>query len=54
MPGETKQAVDWAVKQEGVRLDEPWTVVDKVREYFNANSIVYETFSYDDLEPFLS
>ena len=51
MPKETKQAVEWALEQ----LDtfDNHSLVDKVREYFNANGIVYGTFSYSDLTPYL-
>ena len=51
MPEETKQAIEWALTQ----LDEIHNsdLVDKVREYFNNNEIEYETFSFDDLIPFL-
>ena len=54
MPAETQQAVNWALQQDGVTLTDPGTVVDKVREYFNMYEIVYDTFSFDDLEPFLN
>ena len=52
MPEETKQAIEWALTQ----LDEIQNsdLVDKVREYFNNNEIEYETFSFDDLIPFLA
>jgi len=53
MPNETVQAVEWALSQEGVDIEQPWTFVDKVRQYFNDNSIQYSTFSFDDLTPFL-
>jgi len=51
MPEETTNAIIWAQTQ----LDEldPHTLVDKVREYFNENGVEYDTFSYDDLIPFL-
>ena len=47
MPNETKDAVMWALSQGDHDL------VDRVREYFNDNGIEYETFSFDDLVPFL-
>lgn len=47
MPNETKDAVLWALSQGEHGL------VDKVREYFNNNEIEYETFTFDDLIPFL-
>jgi len=53
MPNETQIAVAWALHQEGVNMDDGGTLVDKVRDYFNANSIEYDTFSFTDLEPFL-
>jgi len=64
MPEETQQAIEWALQQEYeiesdlVKVSEvfeymPFTVVDKVREYFNENNIEYSTFSYDDLIPYL-
>jgi hypothetical protein len=58
-----KQALEWALKQtvvtsEGdhIPLNEnrvPHFIVEKVREYFNQHNIEYNTFSYDDLAPFL-
>lgn len=56
-----KQAVEWAVAQEyeteeGVfvpTISEPFMVVDKVREFLNENSIEYNSFSYDDIIPYL-
>ena len=56
MPKETKQAVEWALEQlalEQLVIFEKHSLVDKVREYFNANGIVYGTFSYSDLTPYL-
>lgn len=62
MPIETQDAVNWAFQQQyevepglnvHVSIDMPFTVVDKVREYFNTNGIVYSTFSYYDLKPYL-
>ena len=52
MPIETQDAINWAL-QEMPEGHEFYEIVDKVREYFNVNSIVYNTFSYDDLRPFL-
>lgn len=54
MPNETQQAVNWALSQDGVSVEEPWTVVDSVREFFNTHGISYSTFSFDDLVPFLN
>ena len=60
MPKETREALRWALEQ--VVTDEfgniypvatPREIVDKVREYFNEHFIEYDTFSYDDLIPFL-
>ena len=62
MPNETQEAVNWALQQEyelepgyfvPVSVDMPFTVVDKVREYFNNHGIAYQTFSYADLIPYL-
>jgi len=61
MPIETRDAVNWALTQQyeidpgvfvPVSVDIPASIVDKVREYFNDNSIDYNNFSYDDLVPF--
>lgn len=66
MPNETKQAVEWALKQEIV-IEEGYAMkvkddngniniqmlVDKVSEYFNSKNIEYGTFSFDDLKPYL-
>lgn len=59
MPQETQQAVDWALQQTDddgnpITKDNHQALVDKVRQYFNDNAIEYSTFSYKDLEPFLS
>ena len=58
MPEQTKQAIEWALKQdfdgEPVTADFPMGLVAKVREFFNANNIPYDSFSYADLEPYLS
>jgi len=63
MPDETMQAIDWALQQQyeiesgiyvSVSKDLPFTVVDKVREYFNINNLKYSTFSYENLIPFLN
>lgn len=61
MPNETVDAVSWALQQQidtefgpvQVTANEPMHLVDKVREYFNNNSIKYTTFSYDDLKAYL-
>ena len=45
-------AIQWAISQ-FTELPTNHELVDKVREYFNENGIEYNTFSYDDLEPFL-
>jgi len=57
-----QEAVNWALQQyyedvEGkhyVTKDNPTLLVDTVRQYFNINNIEYSTFSYADLEPYLS
>lgn len=56
MPDETDIAIVWAVEQtseEGNPITTNHEIVDKVREYFNTNVIFYESFGYEDLEPFL-
>lgn len=53
MPEQTLQAIEWALNQEGVSKDSPHELVDKTREYFNINSVTYNSFSYDDLKPYL-
>jgi hypothetical protein len=61
MPIETQDAINWALQQQfvgefttiQVTKDTPQLFVDKVREYFNTNKILYESFSYDDLQPYL-
>jgi len=63
MPEQTQQAVNWAVTQTyynpwsdldvSITANTPEYLVDKVREYFNTNNIAYNTFSYDDLIPYL-
>lgn len=64
MPEETQQAVDWALKQTVVYERYNITVevtpethgalVQKVGEYFNDHNIDYGTFSYADLQPYLT
>lgn len=59
MPVEATQAIEWAKTQtdgEGnlVTTGNSHALVDKVREYFNANQITYSTFSYTDLLPYLA
>ena len=51
MPSETKQAVEWAL-DELAEFDNH-LLVDKVRDYFNANGVEYGTFSFADLLPYL-
>lgn len=55
-------AIEWALTQSvdygdgaivQVTKNTPCELVDKVREYFNTNSSEYDTFSYDDLLPYL-
>jgi len=56
-------AVNWALQQQQYEIEEgvfipvskemPFTVVDKVRKYFNINNIEYSSFSFDDLIPYL-
>lgn len=63
MPIETNTAVDWALTQTyynpwiesdlPITKDDPEQLVNKVREYFNDNSIDYNTFSFTDLEIFI-
>lgn len=59
MPIETQIAVNWALQQmdlqgNPITKDSPQQLVDKVRDYFNANNVTYSTFSYDDLVPYLN
>lgn len=63
MPEQTQQAIKWALQQtwadafgqiHQVSSDNAQHLTDKVRDYFNTNNIVYDTFSYDDLIPYLS
>ena len=62
MPEQTQEAVQWALQQKSIVVeqeiqvtkDTPHELVEKAREYFNANNIVYSTFSYGDLVPFLN
>lgn len=58
MPQETRDAIQWALQQTiknefneeiPVTKDMMQELVDKVREYFNAHNVEYETFSYSDL-----
>lgn len=63
MPIETQIAVNWALAQTvenywtgeimPVTSETPILLVDKVREYFNANDIAYVRFGYDDLLEYL-
>ena len=62
MTSEIKNAIDWSLSQtvdygDGVIINVTkktrMALVDKVREYFNENNIEYDTFSYDDLTPYL-
>lgn len=59
MPNETKSAIGWALTQthdngDLITKDHPTDLVNKVREYFNTNSVRYPTFSYDDLAAYLN
>lgn len=63
MPNETQQAVDWALTQTytdslgdtyPITKDTAQALVDAVRQYFNEHQINYNTFSYNDLLPYLS
>ena len=58
MPEETRDAIQWALTQDTqdggqVTVDMHHILVEKVREYFNSNSVEYGSFSYIDLIPFL-
>ncbi len=51
-------AISWALTQtnelgEKITVEMHHSLVDKVREYFNVNDIEYDTFSYEDLIPYL-
>lgn len=59
---QTQDAVNWALTQTTtddfgnvlkVSKDTPILLVNFVRQYFNDHNITYNTFSYDDLKPFL-
>ena len=51
MPTQINDAIQWAYAKNPSDIQE---LVDKIREYFNDNQIDYETFSYQDLVPFLA
>ncbi|MCE5220053.1 MAG: hypothetical protein LLF98_01995 [Clostridium sp.] len=58
MPEQTQDAINWALTQKDVDGNEitkntTHSLVDKVRDYFNSNNINYNSFSYDDLIPYL-
>lgn len=56
MPTETKIAVNWAKQQKNVvaiKGIDKHSLVHYTRKYFNDNDIEYETFSFEDLRPFL-
>ena len=53
MPAETQEAVNWALQQENVSVDNPNSVVDTVRRYFDEHGIQCEPMSMDDLLPYL-
>jgi len=62
MPTEIQDAMLWALMQTYTNTDgkellitknTSLQLVDAIRQYFNANNIDYETFSYDDLIPYL-
>lgn len=55
---EVKNAIQWALSQKDasnnpITEDMHHELVDKVREYFNTNSLAYVTFSCEDLKPWL-
>ena len=55
------EAINWALQQnvelEGestkITVNNPHLLIDKVREYLNSNNIPYDSFSYDDIMPYL-
>lgn len=60
---EMRDAIAWAVQQTflddmgnhiKISKNTSQQLVDAVRSYFNQNNIQYNSFSYDDLLPFLS
>ena len=57
MPEQTQDAINWALTEifddMPVTKDTPMGLVVKVREYLNSNNIPYDSFSYDDLIPYL-
>ena len=53
-----EDAVEWALTQKNdddclITAKQSHFIVEKVREYFNNNNIAYDSFSYDDLIPYL-
>ena len=48
-----EKAVEWALRELHDREITNADLVDKVREYLNNHNIPYDTFSYDDLVPYL-
>lgn len=53
MPAQTQEAIAWALQQEGVEIDNPNSVVDTVRRYFDLHGIECDPMSFDDLVPYL-
>ena len=53
MPSETRQAVEWALSQLDEDILTHHSLVHMVREYFNEHNVQYDTFSYQDLVPYL-
>ena len=47
-----KDAINYAVNHENYKNTNP-SLVDLVRQYFNKNDINYESFSFEDIEPYI-
>lgn len=57
-PVQIKDAITWSLMQKdsegnAITKDDCQHLVDAVRQYFNNNNVVYSTFSYDDVIPYL-
>ena len=53
-----KDAIGWSLAQKdeegnNITPEDGHLLVEKVREYLNENEIEYDTFSFEDLEPYL-
>jgi hypothetical protein len=48
-----KQALEAVRHSLDLKEAENHEIVDGIREYFNKNNIEYDTFSFEDLKPYL-